>query len=64
MPLSIINQTITSAIKEMFDGLEPILKKLRFQEAEFKWTKYSEVTSKWIYSRPTVITIGNHVFAK
>ena len=38
-------------IKEMFDGLEPILKKLRFQEAEFKWTKNSEVTSKWIYSK-------------
>ena len=38
-------------IKDMFEGLESILKKLRFKEAEFKWTKYSESTSKWIHSK-------------
>lgn len=38
-------------IKDMFEGLEPMLKKLRFKEAEFKWTQYSEVTSKGIFSK-------------
>lgn len=51
------NQSAMSAAKDAMNGWDPSYGCLYYYNPKI-------ATSKWIYSRPTVITIGNHVFAK
>lgn len=50
------NQTAISAAQDALNGWDPTYGCLYFYNA-------STSTSKWIYNRKTVVTIGNHVFA-
>lgn len=50
------NQTAYSAAKDALNGWDPTYGCLYYYNA-------STATSKWIYSRKTVVTIGKHVFA-
>lgn len=50
------NKTAISAAQDALNGWDPTYGCLYFYNA-------STSTSKWIYNRKTVITIGNHVFA-
>lgn len=50
------NKTAISAAQDALNGWDPTYGCLYFYNA-------STSTSKWIYNRTTVVTIGNHVFA-
>lgn len=50
------NQTAIKAAQDALNGWDPSYGSLYFYNA-------STSTSKWIYSRKTVVTIGKHVFA-
>ncbi|MBQ7642438.1 MAG: spore cortex-lytic enzyme [Clostridia bacterium] len=50
------NSTALSAARDAMNGLDPSYGSLYYYNP-------SVATSKWIYSRKTVVTIGNHVFA-
>lgn len=50
------NQTAYSAAKDALNGWDPTYGCLYYYNAE-------TATSKWIYTRKTVVTIGKHVFA-
>lgn len=50
------NKTAISAAQDALNGWDPTYGCLYFYNA-------STSTSKWIYNRKTVVTIGNHVFA-
>lgn len=50
------NQTAYSAAKDALNGWDPTYGCLYYYNA-------STATSKWIYTRKTVVTIGKHVFA-
>ncbi len=50
------NQTAMSAAKDAMNGWDPSYGSLYYYNP-------TVATSKWIFSRPTVITIGKHVFA-
>lgn len=50
------NQTAYSAAQDALNGWDPTYGCLYYYNAK-------TATSKWIYSRKTVVTIGNHVFA-
>ena len=50
------NQTAISAAQDALNGWDPTYGCLYFYNANTS-------TSKWIYNRTTVVTIGNHVFA-
>ena len=50
------NQTAINAAQDALNGWDPSYGCLYFYNA-------STSTSKWIYSRKTVVTIGNHIFA-
>ncbi len=50
------NQTAYNAARDAMNGWDPTYGCLYYYNA-------STATSKWIYSRTTVVTIGNHVFA-
>ena len=51
------SQSAISAAKDALNGWDPTNGCIYYYNPKI-------ATSKWIYSRPTVITIGNHVFAK
>ena len=51
------SQSAISAAKDALNGWDPSNGCIYYYNPKI-------ATSKWIYSRPTVITIGNHVFAK
>ena len=50
------SQSAISAAKDALNGWDPTNGCIYYYNPKI-------ATSKWIYSRPTVITIGNHVFA-
>lgn len=50
------NQTAYNAARDALNGWDPTYGSLYYYNA-------STATSSWIYSRKTVVTIGNHVFA-
>ena len=50
------DQTAYSAARDAMNGWDPTYGCLYYYNA-------STATSKWIFSRTTVVTIGNHVFA-
>lgn len=50
------NSTALSAAKDAMNGWDPSYGALYYYNPKV-------ATSSWIYSRPTVVTIGNHVFA-
>lgn len=50
------NNTALSAAKDAMNGWDPSYGALYYYNPKV-------ATSSWIYSRPTVVTIGNHVFA-
>ena len=50
------SQSAISAAKDALNGWDPTNGCLYYYNPKI-------ATSKWIYSRPTVVTIGNHVFA-
>ncbi len=51
------SQSAISAAKDALNGWDPTNGCIYYYNPKI-------ATSKWIYSRPTVLTIGNHVFAK
>lgn len=51
------SQSAISAAKDALNGWDPTNGCIYYYNPKI-------ATNKWIYSRPTVITIGNHVFAK
>ncbi|MBQ9782419.1 MAG: spore cortex-lytic enzyme [Clostridia bacterium] len=51
------SQSAISAAKDALNGWDPTNGCIYYYNPRI-------ATNKWIYSRPTVITIGNHVFAK
>jgi len=50
------NQTAYSAARDALNGWDPTYGCLYYYNA-------ATATSKWIYTRKTVVTIGKHVFA-
>lgn len=50
------NKTAVQAAKDAMNGWDPSYGSLYYYNPKV-------ATSSWIYSRPTVVTIGNHVFA-
>ena len=50
------NQTALNAARDAMNGWDPSYGSLYYYNPKI-------ATSSWIYSRPTVVTIGNHVFA-
>jgi N-acetylmuramoyl-L-alanine amidase len=50
------NSTALSAAKDAMNGWDPTYGCLYYYNPKI-------ATSQWIFSRPTVVTIGNHVFA-
>lgn len=50
------NQTAYNAARDAMNGWDPTYGSLYYYNA-------STATSKWIYNKKTVVTIGNHVFA-
>ena len=50
------NQTAYNAARDAMNGWDPSYGSLYYYNPKV-------ATSSWIYSRPTVVTIGNHVFA-
>ena len=50
------NKTAYNAARDAMNGWDPTYGSLYYYNA-------STATSKWIYNKKTVVTIGNHVFA-